>query len=147
MDSLPELKFVTTRSTGFDHIDLEHARTKGIPVSNVPTYGENTVAEHTFAFILSIARNMRESHLRIKEGDFLIKDLMGFDLRGKTIGVIGTGHIGQRVIKIAEGFGMRVLALARRQDSFLAEVLGFEYATLETILRESDIITLHVPSH
>ncbi len=143
--SLPELKFVTTRSTGFDHIDLDHARTRGIPVSNVPTYGENTVAEHTFALILSIARNLRESHLRAKKGDFSIKDLMGFDLRGKTIGVIGTGHIGQRVIKIATGFSMRVLALARKRDIFLSEVLGFEYADLETILKESDIISLHVP--
>ena len=98
IDSLPNLKYITTRSTGFDHIDIEYAKSKGISISNVPTYGENTVAEHTFALILSIARNLKKAHFKVSEGDFLIKGLMGFDLRGKTIGVVGTGHIGLRVI-------------------------------------------------
>ncbi len=145
IDSLPNLKYITTRSTGFDHIDIEYAKSKGIPVSNVPTYGENTVAEHTFALILSIARNLKKAHFKASEGDFLIKGLMGFDLRGKTIGVVGTGHIGLRVIKMAVGFSMNVLAFDPTQNTFLSEVLGFKYVDFETLLKESDIITLHAP--
>ncbi|MDP2942604.1 MAG: NAD(P)-dependent oxidoreductase [Candidatus Omnitrophota bacterium] len=145
IDSLPDLKYITTRSTGFDHIDIEYAKSKGISTSNVPTYGENTVAEHTFALILSIARNLKKAHFKVSEGDFLIKGLMGFDLRGKTIGVVGTGHIGLRVIKMAVGFSMNVLAFDPMHDTFLSEVLGFKYVDFETLLKESDIITLHAP--
>jgi len=145
IDSLPRLKFITTRSTGFDHIDVDYARKKGILVSNVPTYGENTVAEHTFALILSIARHLKKSHLRASEGDFLIKGLMGFDLKGKTIGVVGTGHIGLRVIKMAVGFSMHVLAFDPVKNRFLEEVLGFKYVEFETLLKKSDIISLHAP--
>jgi len=145
IDSLPNLQYITTRSTGFDHIDIEYAKSKGISTSNVPTYGENTVAEHTFALILSIARNLKKAHFKVSEGDFLIKGLMGFDLRGKTIGVVGTGHIGLRVIKMAVGFSMNVLAFDPMQNTFLSEVLGFKYVDFETLLKESDIITLHAP--
>lgn len=145
IDALPNLKFIATRSTGFDHIDIDYARSKNILASNVPTYGDNTVAEHTFALILSIARNLKKAHFKASEGDFSIKDLMGFDLRGKTIGVVGTGHIGLRVIKMAAGFSMRVLAFDPSQDQFLSEVLGFKYVDFETLLKESDIITLHAP--
>jgi len=145
IDSLPALKFISTRSTGFDHIDVEYARSKNIAVANVPTYGENTVAEHTFALILSLARNLRRSYFKTKEGDFMIKGLMGFDLRGKTIGVIGTGHIGLRVIQMASGFGMKILAFDPKKDHFLSEVMGFKYVDLETLLGSSDIITLHAP--
>lgn len=145
IDSLPGLKYITTRSTGFDHIDIEYAKSKGISTSNVPTYGENTVAEHTFALILSIARNLKKAHFKVSEGDFLIKGLMGFDLRGKTIGVVGTGHIGLRVIKMAVGFSMNVLAFDPMHNTFLSEVLGFKYVDFETLLKESDIITLHAP--
>ena len=145
IDSLPNLKFITTRSTGFDHIDTEYAKSKGIVVSNVPTYGENTVAEHTFALILSIARNLKKGHSRVSKGDFSIKGLMGFDLKGKTIGVVGTGHIGLRIIKMAVGFSMKVLAFDPQQNNFLAEVLGFKYVDFDTLLSESDIITLHAP--
>ena len=145
IDALPNLKFITTRSTGYDHIDTDYARLKGISVSNVPTYGENTVAEHTFALILSIARNLKKAHFKVNEGDFSIKDLMGFDLKNKVIGVVGTGHIGLRVIKMAVGFSMKVLAFDPMPNSFLSEVLGFTYVDLETLLKESEIITLHAP--
>jgi len=145
VDSLPDLKFIATRSTGFDHIDIDYARSKDILISNVPTYGENTVAEHTFALILSLARNLKKAHFKTSEGDFSIKDLIGFDLKGKTIGVVGTGHIGLRVIKMAVGFSMKVLAFDPVQNQFLSEVLGFKYVDFETLLKESDIITLHAP--
>ncbi len=145
IDALPSLKFITTRSTGYDHIDVDYARSKGISVSNVPTYGENTVAEHTFALILSLARNLKKSHHKASSGDFSIKELMGFDLKGKTIGVVGTGHIGLRVIKMAVGFSMKVLAFDPQKNNFLSEVLGFRYVDFDTLLSESDIITLHAP--
>ncbi len=145
IDDMPNLKLISTRSTGFDHIDIEYARSKGIMVSNVPTYGENTVAEHAFALILSLARNLKKAHAKASEGDFSIKDLMGFDLKGKTIGVVGTGHIGLRTIKMAVGFGMNVLAFDPMQNHFLEEVLNFKYTDLATLLKESDVITLHAP--
>jgi D-lactate dehydrogenase len=142
---IPQLKLVATRSTGFDHIDLEACKKQGVTVCNVPSYGENTVAEHTFALILSLSRNICKSCTRRFEHDFSIEGLKGFDLKGKTIGVIGTGQIGLHVIRIAKGFGMNVVAYDARQNRLLSEVLGFEYASLEDLLGRSDIITLHVP--
>jgi D-lactate dehydrogenase len=142
---IPNLKLITTRSTGFDHIDLEICNKQGITVCNVPSYGENTVAEHTFALILSLSRNICKSSIRRFEQDFSIEGLEGFDLKGKTIGVIGTGQIGLHVIRIAKGFGMNVVAYDVRQSKILSEVLGFEYVSLEDLLARSDVITLHVP--
>jgi D-lactate dehydrogenase len=142
---IPNLKLITTRSTGFDHINLEVCKKQGITVCNVPSYGENTVAEHTFALILSLSRNICKSCIRRFEQDFSIDGLEGFDLKGKTIGVIGTGQIGLHVIRIAKGFGMNVVAYDVRQNKILSEVLGFEYVSLEDLLARSDVITLHVP--
>ena len=145
LSKLSRLRLITTRSTGFDHIDLRECKKKGITVCNVPFYGENTVAEHTFALILSLSRNIHKSYIRTLRNDFSIEGLKGFDLKGKTLGVIGAGHIGLHVIRIAKGFGMEVLAYDIHQDKFLAEVLGFKYTSLERLLKKSDIITLHVP--
>ena len=145
ISALDKLKLIATRSTGFDHIDIKSARKKGITVCNVPFYGENTVAEHTFALILSLSRNVHKSYLRTIRSDFSIKGLCGFDLKGKTIGVVGAGHIGMHVIRIAKGFGMEVLAYDLHKNFFLEEVLGFKYTNLEELLANSDIITLHLP--
>ena len=145
ISSLPSLKLITTRSTGFDHIDLKEAKKRKISVCNVPFYGENTVAEHTFALILSLSRNVHKSYLRTLRGDFSIEGLKGFDLKDKVLGVIGAGHIGLHVIRIAKGFGMQVLAFDTHQNKFLAEVLWFKYVSLDNLLRNSHIITLHVP--
>lgn len=145
LDRLPGVKLVATRSTGFDHIDLAACREKGIKVSNVPAYGENTVAEHTFALILNLSRNVHKSYLRTLQNDFRIEDLRGFDLKGKTLGVVGAGHIGQHVIKIAKGFGMHVLAYDPFPNQFIADILHYQYASLEEIYAASDIITVHVP--
>ena len=141
---MPNLKLITTRSTGFDHINIEACKKQGITVCNVPSYGENTVAEHTFALILSISRRMCMTCSRL-ERIFSMEGLMGFDLKGKIIGVIGTGQIGLHVIRIAKGFGMNVLAYDVHQTRILSEVLGFEYVSLEDLLSKSDIITLHLP--
>jgi D-lactate dehydrogenase len=145
LERLPNLKFIATRSTGFDHIDLDACRSRGIAVSNVPSYGENTVAEHTMALLLMLARKVHQSVLQVRSGRVDLAELTGFDLQGKTIGVVGAGHIGLHVIRIARGFGMRVLAYDVRRDPFLADLLGFAYATLDQLLAESDIVTLHCP--
>ncbi len=142
---LPELKFIATRSTGFDHIDLEACRSRGVAVSNVPSYGENTVAEHTIALLLMLSRKVHQSVLAVRSGRVDLAELTGFDLQGKTIGVVGAGHIGLHVIRIARGFGMHVLAYDVHRDPFLADLLGFEYATMDRLLAESDIVTLHSP--
>jgi D-lactate dehydrogenase len=145
IQAIPNLKLITTRSTGFDHIGLEVCKKQGITVCNVPSYGENTVAEHTFALILALSRNMCKACIRRFEQNFSIEGLEGFDLKGKTIGVVGTGQIGLHVIRIAKGFGMKVVAYDVRQNKLLSEVLEFEYVTLEDLLAISDVITLHVP--
>ena len=145
VDQLPALKHVATRSTGYDHIDLAACRARGIAVSNVPTYGENTVAEHTFALILMLSRKVHKSHAQVRAGHIELAGLTGFDLQGKTIGVVGAGRIGLHVIRIARGFGMRVLAHDTRRDPFLAELMAFQYAPQEQLLEESDIVSLHCP--
>src|SRR5712664_4891774 len=134
LEALPNLKFISTRSTGFDHVDLDACLKRGIVVSNVPSYGENTVAEHTMALLLMMARKVHQSVLQVRSGRVDLAELTGSDLQGKTIGVIGAGHIGLHVIRIARGFGMNVLAFDVRRDNFLAEVLGFEYADLDSLL-------------
>ena len=145
LDGMPNLKLIATRSTGFDHIDLDACRSRGIAVSNVPSYGENTVAEHTMALLLMLARKVHQSVLQVRSGRVDLAELTGFDLQGKMIGVIGAGHIGLHVIRIARGFGMRVLAYDVHRDPFLADLLGFAYATMDALLAESDIVTLHCP--
>jgi D-lactate dehydrogenase len=142
---LSKLKLIATRSTGFDHIDVAECAKRGVTVCNVPSYGENTVAEHTFALVLALSRKVHEAFVRVRAGNFSLDGLRGFDLKDKTIGVVGAGHIGLHVIRIARGFGMKVLAFDVRRDNFLAEVLGFEYAELNDLLGRSDIITLHAP--
>ncbi len=145
LSGCPNLKLITTRSTGFDHIDMEACRKRKISVSNVPFYGENTVAEHTFALILSLSRNVHKAYVRTIKGDFSLTGLKGFDLKGKTLGVIGAGHIGLHVVKMAKGFGMEVLAFDLNKSEFMEEVLNFRYVPLDELLGRSDIITLHAP--
>jgi len=147
IDSLPNLKFITTRSTGFEHIDLEYCAQKGIKVSNVPSYGSHTVAEFAFSLLLNLSRNIINANNHLKDSmDFnFYSSLQGFDLESKTIGVIGTGRIGKNVIKIAKGFGMNVLAYDLFPDMKFALENNFTYKNLLEILAESDIITLHVP--
>lgn len=145
IDAMPNLKLVATRSTGFDHIDVAAAKAKNVIVSNVPSYGEHTVAEHTFALILALSRNVHKSHVRRLKSDFSIEGLKGFDLKDKTIGVIGAGKIGLHVIKIARGFGMRVLAYDAFENHFLSDVLDYRYVSLDQLFTESDILTLHTP--
>ena len=139
------VQLIATRSTGFDHIDLSACRARKITVANVPAYGENTVAEHTFALILALSRNVHKAYVRTMRGDFSLEGLQGFDLKGRTIGVVGAGRIGMHVIRMAKGFGMRVLVYDVRRDPFLSDVLGYEHVLLPELLKQSDIVSLHVP--
>ena len=146
LSKMPKLQFIATRSTGFDHIDLKACSLRQIGVANVPTYGENTVAEFTFALLLDLSRKIYPGIKQVKErASFATQTLMGFDLKDKTIGVIGTGHIGTYVVKIAHGFGMKILAYDPRPNDKLATEFGFVYVSLEDLLKNSDVITLHVP--
>jgi len=141
----PSVRMIATRSTGYDHIDLKDCRGRGVTVSNVPSYGENTVAEHTFALILMLARKVHQSYNQVRAGHLERAMLTGFDLQGKTLGVVGAGRIGLHAIRIGRGFGMRVLTYDVRRDPFLADLLGFSYVSLDTLLAESDIVSLHCP--
>ncbi|PIR04884.1 MAG: hydroxyacid dehydrogenase [Candidatus Liptonbacteria bacterium CG11_big_fil_rev_8_21_14_0_20_35_14] len=147
INALSNLKLITTRSTGFDHIDLETAHKKNIQVAYVPTYGENTVAEHAFALLLCLAHRIYEGYDRLREkGVYSFEGLEGFDLKDKTIGIIGTGHIGQYAIKIANGFSMKVIAFDAFPKKDLNNELNFEYKNiLDELLSESDVVSLHVP--
>lgn len=146
IDAMSRLKIIATRSTGFDHIDLKYAAEKGIVVANVPGYGETAVAEYTFALMLDLSRNVYEAIRRTKQGNYTLEGLKGFDLYGKTLGVIGAGAIGLHVIRIAKGFGMRVLAYDVFQNRLISEILDFRYVDLDELLGSSDIITLHAPA-
>lgn len=145
LDKLPNIKLIITRSTGYDHIDVAYAKQRGVTVCNVPGYGNNTVAEYTFALILALARKFKPMIERTTKGIFSRSGLTGMDLMEKTIGVIGAGRIGKHVIRIAHGFGMKILVYDRSKEEYLIEKYGVEYVGLEDLLRMSDIVTIHVP--
>lgn len=145
MDKIPRLKQIVTRSTGFDNVDLAAAKKRGIVVCNVPGYGENTVAEYTFMLMLAVSRKLIPSLENAKSGHIDHNGLTGFDLKGKTIGVIGTGRIGKHVIRIARGFEMRVYGYDPYPNQDSAYQLGFDYAKLEDLLSVSDVVTIHAP--
>ncbi len=145
IDSLPNLKLITTRSTGFDHIDVSYAAEKGIAVCNVPDYGMETVAEYTLMLILALLRRLRPTMERTCRGIFDRTGLRGHDLEGKTVGVVGTGRIGSRLIKLLSGFEINVLAYDVKPKEELIEKFGVRYVSLEELLKNSDVVTLHVP--
>lgn len=136
------VRLIALRCAGFNNVDIQAATDFGIPVVRVPSYSPHSVAEHTFALILSLNRRVPKAFNRVREGNFELNGLLGFDLYGKTLGVIGVGNIGRTVTEIANGFGMRVLAC----DPYLTESEpNFQLVELEELLRQSDIVTLHCP--
>lgn len=143
--ALPKLKLIVTLSTGFDHIDLKEAKKRGVTICNVPSYGANTVAEFTVALMLSLNRKLYTSFKRVKEGGYDYHGLRGNDLQGKTVGVIGTGKIGAKFIQMLQGFEVNIIAHDLHKNKELSEQLGFTYVPLNTLLKESDIISLHLP--
>ena len=140
---LPRLMFIATRSTGFDHINLDACKARGIKVANVPTYGTDSVAEHTFALLLALVKRLPEGMSRTKKGNFSCESLTGMELKGKTLGIIGAGRIGRRVAEIARVFGMDVLAYDIFQKQEEARRIGYQYVDLNTLLERSDVISLH----
>jgi D-lactate dehydrogenase len=147
LDALPALRSVASRSTGVDHIDLGRCRERGITVCNVPSYGANTVAEHVFGLLLMISHRLEEAVQRTRSGRFDSHGLQGFDLKGRVMGVVGTGDIGRETIGIARGFGMEVLAFDVKPDEAAARELGFDYVALDELLARADVVSLHVPEN
>lgn len=146
LNRFPNLKLVTTRSTGFDHIDIDECKKRGIAVAYVPGYGDNTVAEFAFALILNLTRKVYLAIDQVKEtASFSFKGLRGTDLKGKVFGVIGTGRIGKEAIHIAQGFGMRVIAFDTFPNEAYARGNNFSYLGLEELLKSSDVISIHTP--
>ena len=146
IDSMNNLKLICTRSTGFDHIDLDAAKAKGIIVSNVPAYGENTVAEFTLTIILALQRKLAESIKQADTGEIDYDKIRGVDLMGQTIGIIGTGKIGYHVAKIAHGFEMNILGYDPNPNQKFVDEFGVKYVELEELIKTSDIVSLHAPS-
>lgn len=138
------LKVVLLRCAGFNNVDLDAAKDLGITVARVPAYSPHAVAEHTFGLILALNRSLHKAYARVREGDFRLEGMLGFDLHGRTIGVIGTGQIGEAVCQIAHGFGCRILA-HDVQPNPQCEALGAEYVELPQLFAASDIVTLHCP--
>jgi D-lactate dehydrogenase len=144
LDRFPNLKFIALRCTGYDHVDLNECKRRNIPVSNVPAYGDNTVAEQGFCLLLALMRRFPQYNSMVATEDFSVGPI-GFDLKGKTLGVVGAGRIGLYAIKIGRGFGMDVLAYDIIFNDFASETLGYEYVSLEELLKNSDVISLHAP--
>ncbi len=138
-------RLLALRSAGYNHVDLQAASRLGLPVVRVPEYSPYAVAEHAVALVLCLNRKIHRAHARVREWNFSLEGLVGFDLHGKTVGLIGTGRIGQVAARIFHGFGCRVLAHDARPSEALVLELGARYVALEELYRESDIISLHVP--
>lgn len=145
IEKLPNLRLIACRSTGFDNVDTIAAKAKGITICNVPSYGENTVAEYAFTILLALARKLPASIEQIKDGAINHNQLVGFDLCKKTLGVVGTGKIGKHAISIGRGFGMHVIGYDPYPDEKLNSLEDFRYASFEELLKNSDVITIHVP--
>lgn len=138
------VSLVAVRAAGYNNVDLRYAFKK-IHVVRVPAYSPYAVAEHAVALMLDLNRKIHRAYYRTRDHNFTLDGLLGFDMRGKTVGVIGTGKIGKTAIEILKGFGTRVLAYDAFADKEYAKKAGFEYADLDTLYKESDIITLHCP--
>jgi D-lactate dehydrogenase len=135
---------VALRSAGFNHVDLPAAAALGLTVVRVPGYSPYAVAEHAVALVLALNRKVHRAYNRVRDNNFALHDLLGFDLHGRTVGVVGTGAIGTVFARIMRGFGCRVLA-SDPQPNEECRALGVEYVELDTLLASSDIVALHCP--
>lgn len=138
------VKTIALRSAGYNHVDLEAAKDLELVITRVPAYSPHAVAEHTIALMLSLNRQIHRAYNRVREGNFALQGLLGFDVHGLTVGIVGTGKIGLCVARILKGFGCKVLSYDPH-PSEEAQQLGCESVPLETLLSQSDIITLHCP--
>lgn len=138
------VRMIALRSAGYNHVDLGAAAAAGIAVGRVPAYSPHAVAEHSVALILTLNRQLHRAFNRVREGNFALDGLLGFDLHGKTVGIVGTGQIGEIVARILAGFGCRLLAHDPAQSP-VCLALGVRYVPLPALFAESDVITLQCP--
>ncbi len=145
LDCLHKLgvKFIVTRAAGHDNIDIEKANELGIAVANVPAYSPYAIAEHVVALIQALNRKIVTAHKQGQQQNFTTDNLIGFDLHGKTIGIIGVGIIGSVLVKIMHGFGCKILCCDLKENSLLKEKFGVEYTDKETLCATADIISIH----
>jgi D-lactate dehydrogenase len=147
LDALHKIhvKFIAIRSAGYDNVDLQKAETLGISVANVPAYSPNAIAEHAIAMMLGLNRHLVLASQQVKQHDFTVDALIGFNMEAKKVGIVGTGKTGRCVAKILHGFGSEILAFDLVKDEELENTLGVVYTSLEELCRASDIITIHTP--
>ncbi|HEX8974666.1 MAG TPA: NAD(P)-dependent oxidoreductase [Patescibacteria group bacterium] len=145
IEQLLNLKYIVTQSTGFDHIDLEACKEKGVAVCNVPSYGERSIAEFTLGLMISLARGIHNAAQRTQDLNFSHHGLGRMDLFGKTLGIVGLGAIGKEFLAVVKGLEMDVLVYDIFRDEELANEQGFTYVDFEELLRRSDVVSLHVP--
>lgn len=139
------VKYLALRSAGFNHVDLDKAKELGIKVANVPEYSPYAVAEHTVALMLTLNRKIIKANQRVRDLNFSLNGLTGFDMNGKTVGIIGLGKIGNIVTKILHGFGCKLVAFDIKPNAELTEKYGLQFVDMDTLCEKSDIITLHAP--
>lgn len=138
------VRLIALRSAGFNHVDLEAAEQHGLPVVRVPAYSPHAVAEHTVALMLALNRQIHRAHNRVREGNFALEGLLGFDLKERTVGIVGTGTIGAVVAEVLHGFGCRLVGYDPYPDAALVD-RGLEYLELDDLLAQADVVTLHTP--
>jgi D-lactate dehydrogenase len=138
------VKLIALRSAGFNHVDLEAAKSLGLTVVRVPAYSPRSVAEHTVALMLALNRKIHRAYARVREGNFALEGLLGFDIGGRTVGIVGTGKIGVAVARVLTGFGCRLIGSDVAENPEALD-LGMEYVSREELFRQADVITLHAP--
>ncbi|MCG9893493.1 MAG: 2-hydroxyacid dehydrogenase [Thermosynechococcaceae cyanobacterium MS004] len=138
------VQLIVLRSAGFNHVDLQAAAARGLTVVRVPAYSPYAVAEHAVALILALNRKIYRAYNRVRDDNFSLEGLMGFDLHSATVGIVGTGKIGQCFAQIMQGFGCRLLAYDVQPNAH-CEALGVEYVALSTLFAQSDVVSLHCP--
>ncbi|MEC3911283.1 2-hydroxyacid dehydrogenase [Sphingobium sp. CR2-8] len=140
-----DVRFLALRSAGFNHVDLHAAAALNLAVGRVPAYSPDAIAEHTVAMILTLNRKTHKAYARGREGNFALDGLLGFDLRGRTVGIVGTGKIGLNIARIMRGFDCRVIAYDPFPDAHALTEMGAAYVSWHELLDRSDIISLHCP--
>lgn len=139
------VRYITIRAAGFNNIHVKAAKRLGFKVANVPRYSPHAIAEHAVAILLSLIRKLREADVQVKQHNYTLDALKGLNLHGSTVGIVGTGNIGSVMARLMNAFGCTVLANDLVEDETLASELGVKYVPLESLLRKSDIVSLHVP--
>lgn len=139
------VRFIALRSAGYDHVDLAKAKQLGIKVANVPAYSPYAIAEHAVALLLALNRKLIQGQHLMQQNDFRVDDLIGFDLHGKTVGIIGTGNVGAAFSKIMHGFGCTLLGFDVKENKQLIAETNIAYTSFESLCQKSDVISIHCP--